>query len=129
MKKLHLDIISDITCSWCIIGYKRLENALESIDDKTNVEIQWHPYELNPLMPESGQNLREYGMTAEQSAAVRENITTLSKEFGFEFNYSDDFMVYNPRKAHQLLMWPKQLGKITALKLLLFKVFFRNPKN
>ena len=69
--KLRVDIVSDVVCPWCIIGYKQLEHALEQTG--TEIDLHWHPFELNPNMPSEGQNIREhvaekYGATAEQSA-------------------------------------------------------------
>jgi len=36
--KIKLDIISDVVCPWCIIGYKRLEKAISEmgIQDKAD---------------------------------------------------------------------------------------------
>lgn len=55
MKNLHIDLVSDIACPWCAIGYARLEKAMDSIKDKVSVSIQWRAFELNPdpnLIPE-----------------------------------------------------------------------------
>ena len=32
--KLKIDIVSDVVCPWCIIGYKQLEKALETVGDE-----------------------------------------------------------------------------------------------
>lgn len=42
---LRIDIISDVVCPWCIIGYRQLSEALEFTG--TPHEIHWHPFELN----------------------------------------------------------------------------------
>ena len=31
--QLQIDIISDVMCPWCIVGYRRLEQALSQFDD------------------------------------------------------------------------------------------------
>ncbi len=49
---LHIDIVSDVICPWCIIGYRQLAAVLEARD--VNYEIHWHPFELNPNMPPEG---------------------------------------------------------------------------
>ena len=33
---MKIDIISDVVCPWCIVGYKQLEHALE----KTGIDAQ-----------------------------------------------------------------------------------------
>ena len=57
-KPLRIDIVSDVVCPWCIIGYRQLVRALEATGQPA--DIHWHPFELNPDMAESGENLREH---------------------------------------------------------------------
>ena len=56
MKKLKIDIVSDVMCPWCIIGYKNLETALAQLSDEFTAQISWKPFELNPDMPVTGQD-------------------------------------------------------------------------
>ena len=53
--KFRIDIVSDVVCPWCIIGYKQLQEALSRLDGEVDAEIQWHPFELNPMMSAEGQ--------------------------------------------------------------------------
>ncbi|KJY84582.1 DSBA oxidoreductase [Vibrio galatheae] len=134
MKKIRIDIVSDVVCPWCIIGYKRLERALTTLEAEVEADIQWHPFELNPAMGSEGQNLREhlaekYGTTTEASIAARETLTNLGKEVGFEFNFNDNTRIYNTRKAHQLLMWAQSEGKQFDLELALFHTYFTQGKD
>ncbi|MEC8429658.1 MAG: DsbA family protein, partial [Pseudomonadota bacterium] len=48
MQTLQIDIVSDVMCPWCIIGYKGLESALNQLSDTVKAEINWMPFELNP---------------------------------------------------------------------------------
>lgn len=94
--KLQIDIISDVMCPWCVIGYQQLATALKATG--TAHEIRWHPFELNPNMPPEGQNITEhvaekYGSTKAQSLASRERMTQAGAEVGFEFQYADDMLV------------------------------------
>ncbi|GDY24816.1 DsbA family oxidoreductase [Agarivorans sp. Toyoura001] len=131
---LRIDIVSDVVCPWCIVGYLRLQEALSQLDDNIRPHIQWHPFELNPKMPAEGQNLREhiqekYGSTTEQSEAVREQLKGIGKELGFSFNFNQDSRIYNTFEAHQLLHWSEPYGKQTELKLALFEAYFSQGKN
>ena len=58
--KLKIDIVSDVVCPWCTIGYKRLEKAISELGIQEQVEIEWQPFELNPNMPAAGQNVTEH---------------------------------------------------------------------
>ena len=131
--QLQIDIISDVMCPWCIVGYRRLERALSQFDD-LEVKLQWHPFELNPAMGPEGQHLGEhiaekYGSTPEQSTQNRQRLTQMGADLGFEFNFSDASRIYNTLQAHQLLYWAAESGKQTELKLALFSSYFTDQKN
>ena len=126
---LQVDIVSDVVCPWCIIGYKQLMKALESLPGQFDVTIRWHPFELNPGMPPEGQDLREhlaqkYGTTTGQSQNVRARMTALGDSLGFTFDYFDGMRMVNTFRAHQLLHWAAGEGRQTELKLALFESFF-----
>ena len=129
---LRIDIVSDIVCPWCVVGYRQLAEALKQTH--TAHEIHWHPFELNPDMPEEGQNLREhimekYGSSQQESDASRIRITEAGAEVGFEFNFTDDTRMHNTFKAHQLLHWAADYGLKHELKQALFAAHFTDNRN
>ncbi len=129
---VRIDIVSDVVCPWCIIGYRQLERAAR--ESGIEVDIHWHPFELNPHMAAESENLREhvaakYGTTPEQSIAARERLTALGAELGFVFQYSDDMRMFNTFLAHQLLHWADTQGRKHALKQALFEAFFTHRRN
>ncbi|MDB1124977.1 DsbA family oxidoreductase [Vibrio algarum] len=132
--KIKLDIVSDVVCPWCIVGYKHLETAINELGMQDQVEIEWQPFELNPDMPAEGEGLRQhvarkYGSSAEDSARAKDNITKQGAESGFEFKYFDDMKMVNTFDAHILLEYAKEKGKQTELKLRLFSAFFTEQKD
>lgn len=129
---LQIDIVSDVVCPWCVIGYRQLAEALKRTN--TLYEIHWHPFELNPNTPPDGQNLREhimqkYGSTAEDSKDSRIRMTAAGAEVGFEFQFKDDTRTYNTFNVHQLLHWSDQQGRMHDLKQALFTAHFTNNRN
>lgn len=131
---LRIDIISDIMCPWCIVGYKRLESVFPQFEDQLEFDVHWHPFELNPQMAAEGENLsdhimRKYGSTKEQGAENRARLKAFGDELGFAFNYSDEMRIYNTFKAHQLLRWAQDVGKQHELKMALFEAFFTHGKD
>ena len=132
--KIKIDIVSDVVCPWCIIGYKHLEQAIDELDLTGKVDIEWQPFELNPDMPAEGENLkvhsaRKYGTTPEGSIKARLNITEQAKKAGFAFSYYDEMKMVNTRNIHVLLEYAKEQGKQHALKLSLFKAFFSDQRD
>lgn len=129
---LRIDIISDVMCPWCIIGYRQLQTALEATGAAH--EIHWHPFELNPEMPEEGQNLREhiiekYGSSPEQSEQSRAQMTAIGADLGFEFSFAEDMRMHNTFAAHQLLHWAGEMGRKHDLKQALFAAHFTHRRD
>lgn len=133
-EKLKIDIVSDVVCPWCIIGYKRLEKAIAELGIQDKVEIEWQPFELNPNMPAEGQDLQEhitekYGSTIEQQIQSRENMTDAGAELGFTFDYFEGMRMANTFDAHVLLEYAKDFEKQTELKMRLISAFFSERKD
>ena len=133
-KKIKLEIISDVVCPWCIIGYKHLEAAISELNLQDKVEIEWQPFELNPDMPEQGEELRahvarKYGSSKAESDNARANIKQAGAKYGFNFDYADDMKMVNTLDAHILLDYAHQVGKQTELKMRLFSAFFTEHKD
>ncbi|CAL65797.1 DsbA family oxidoreductase [Christiangramia forsetii] len=133
-KKLKIDIVSDVVCPWCTIGYKRLARAITELGVEDQVEIEWQPFELNPNMPAEGQNVTEhitekYGSTIDQQKESQQHMTQIGEELGFTFDYFDEMKMVNTFDAHILLDYAKEFGKQTELKMHLTKAFFSERKN
>ena len=132
--KLKIDIVSDVVCPWCTIGYKRLEKAIEELGVQDQIELEWQPFELNPNMPKEGQNVVEhitekYGSTIEQQNESKRNMTEIGADLGFKFDYFDDMRMVNTFDAHVLLEYAKDFDKQTELKMTLTKAFFSDRKD
>ena len=131
-KTLRIDIISDVMCRWCIVGYRQLSAALEATG--TAHEIHWHPFELNPDMPPEGQNLREhimqkYGSSLEESEQSRQHLKTLGSDLGIDFQFSDGSRMHNTFNTHQLLHWANTQERMHDLKQALFIAHFTNARD
>lgn len=140
VKNIRIDIISDVMCPWCVIGYMGLKQALEQLEGELDADIHWQPFELNPAMPEQGQDLAEhitekYGSTPEQSRENRDHITQLGANLGFEFNFVEGQRILNTFKAHQLLHWVGETSSSqsnvlqTELKMALLNAYFNQGRD
>lgn len=133
LDKLKIDIVSDVVCPWCIIGYKRLEKAIEELGIQDKIQIEWHPFELNPDLAEPKNVYKHmydrYNMDELQVKAYQDDRTKDGKNLGFEFNYSLQMNVVDTRDAHVMLDFAKAFGKQTQLKLRLFSAHFSEKKD
>lgn len=133
-RQLTIDIVSDVVCPWCIIGYRGLEAAADAMRARVDIVVRWHPFELAPATPPEGQLLTDYtreryGATPEQSSQNRARLVDTGKALGIDFRYAPDSRIYNSHKAHELLIWAGERGKQTALKLALFQAYFTGQAN
>lgn len=137
LDKIKVDIVSDVSCPWCIIGYKAFEKALLASGLQDSVDVHWKAFELNPNMPPEGQDKREhleekYGASREQIMQNRQHIVQRGADLDFIFNYKEDSRVYNTFDAHRLIHWAAEHDLQTPLKLALFDLYFTqnsNPSN
>jgi|TARA_B100000508_G_scaffold25564_1_gene18621 predicted DsbA family dithiol-disulfide isomerase len=133
MKNFKIDIVSDVMCPWCVIGYKNLETALGQLKDEMSADITWHPFELNPDMPLEGQNLNEhlmqkYNLSEEQGDENRKNMFEAGQRAGFTFNFDGERIMINSFDLHRLLTWAREEDKQTELKLAMFEAHFTDLK-
>lgn len=129
---IEIDIVSDVVCPWCAIGYHQLAKA--ATERGLSLSIRWHPFELNPNMPEAGENLRahlaaKYGTTLEGSIHARARLTEMGAQLGFKFDYFDEMRMFNTFKAHQLIDWAGDQGLAHDTKLALFRAYFGERKD
>ena len=133
VQKVTVNMVSDVVCPWCIVGYQRLQEAIKTLDN-IEVDIKFHPFELNPNMPAEGQNLREhimekYGISEQQSVENRERLVQAGQELGFAFNFTDDSRMQNTFKAHQLIHFAAENSLEEEMKLSLLNAYFTDGKD
>jgi len=139
--RLKIDFVSDVSCPWCVIGLRALEQALDRVKDIVQADLHFQPFELNPNMPAEGQEITEhitqkYGITPEQANANRENIRQRGAQLGFKFSTASEpgggrHRIYNTFDAHRLLHWAglEGGGAQKALKEALFKAYFTDGQS
>lgn len=128
---LKIDFVSDVSCPWCAIGLKSLDQALGRVAGDIEANIHFQPFELNPGMAPGGEDIDEhlhkkYGSTPTQAAGARENIRARGAAVGFDFRMEKRSRIYNTFDAHRLLHWAELEGadKQRALKEALLSAYF-----
>jgi predicted DsbA family dithiol-disulfide isomerase len=128
-KQIRIDFVSDVSCPWCAIGLKSLEEALGRVGDVASAELHFQPFELNPQMGPEGQDILEHlteksGATPEQQEQTREMIRQRGADVGFTFEVGKRSRIYNTFDAHRLLHWAEEHGRQRDLKMALFEAYF-----
>jgi predicted DsbA family dithiol-disulfide isomerase len=128
MKKLRVDIWSDVVCPWCAIGKRRFEAALARFAHKDEVEVVWRAFELDPSAPavQPGDNATrlagKYGRTREQAVAMMQQVAETAARDGLEFDLVDA-RSGNTFDAHRVLHLAAERGVQDAVKERFFRAY------
>lgn len=141
MKRLAIDIWSDVMCPWCLIGWGNLRQALAELEGEIEAEVRWRPFELNPDMPPEGEEqaahiARKYGRSEADGQATRERMRAMACEAGVSLEWEGEgeappAMMWNTFAAHRLLARVLETAgpeRQTELKLALFAAHFNQRR-
>ena len=133
MDKLKIDIVSDVVCPWCVIGFINLQKAMTQLKEQIEFDISWKPYELHPEIPQNGYDKKLYfeqkfGELSGRPSPYKQ-IEEIGNSLGFEFNFSKTERIPNTFNAHRLLWKAKKEDLQTELSEALFKAYFTNGKD
>jgi predicted DsbA family dithiol-disulfide isomerase len=124
---IKVDIVSDVACPWCYVGKRRLENAIAQWEG-TPIEIEWHPYQLDPNMPTEGLTRDTYLGNkfgdVERAKQMTDHLTNVGKEVGIDFDFGDTWLAVNTLPLHQMLAVAGQEGFNDILKERFLKAYF-----
>ena len=131
-KTVKLDILSDPICPWCYIGKTHLDKALAAVPEHPFV-IEWHPFQLNPDMPEGGMDRRAYleGKFGGKEGAVRAYAPVVdhAEKAGLTINFEGMQRTPNTLDAHRLIHWAGIEGKQTEVVDALFQAYFVDTRD
>jgi predicted DsbA family dithiol-disulfide isomerase len=125
----RLDIISDAICPWCYIGKRQVERALPSLAEQgLNFSVHWHPFQLNPDMPEAGVDRREYRLqkfgSEERIAEMDKRIVEAAAAVGLDFHPELMRRTPNTVAAHRVIWLAERQGRQDAVAERLFRGYF-----
>lgn len=129
---VKLDIVSDPICPWCYIGKTLLDRALEQRPDHPFV-VEWHPFQLNPDMPEGGMERRAYleakfgGKDA--AIAAYKPVVERAEAVGLTIDFEAMKRTPNTLDAHRLIHWAGIEGKQNAAAMALFAAYFTQGRD
>lgn len=134
MTDLQIDIVSDIACPWCAIGYARLEQAMAALNDEMDFTVQWHAFELNPDPSASAEPIlpalaRKYGRSEPEMAEAQSRMMTIATELGLNFDKLQKRYTRNTFDAHRLVKWAGEQGRQTEMKMACFEAYFGRAEN
>ncbi len=134
MKKIIVEIWSDVMCPFCYIGKRRFEAALAKFDYKDEVSIEWKSFQLDPnIQTDASKTIHQFlaerkGFSLEKAKEMNDYVTGLAKNVGLTYNF-DRAVVANSFDAHRFSHLAKHHNVQDEAEELLFKSYFTDGKN
>ena len=112
MRKIKIDVWTDVVCPWCLIGSARLDRAIAELPPGVSVEVENHPFYLDPNTPSEGYDVAEmlrqkYGREPKAIWARAEEQAKLS---GIDLDLSQQPRTFPTQKAHTIVRLAKAKG-------------------
>ncbi|HEV7349066.1 DsbA family oxidoreductase [Telluribacter sp.] len=133
IKPITIDIVSDVVCPWCFVGKRRLEKALEQLPEGSEVQVNWHPYQLDPTIPDEGHDRKEYFLKKFGNEAKIEqmfaHLTNVGHEAGIDFQLDKISAAINTFPLHKVLQVAGKEGFQHEAEEVLFKAYFTDARD
>lgn len=112
--RVTIDLISDIICPWCYVGFRALLAACEKRDD-LQTSIAMRPFELDPTTPKEGGDhkarlLAKFGGDHVRLDEIRGALIQAGLAVGIAFDLGAIQITPNTLDCHRLLRWARTAG-------------------
>lgn len=129
---ITVDVVADVVCPWCYLGWRRVKNALAARPDLEPILI-WRPYQLDPSLPEQGVDRAAYmaGKFKDplRLKAVHKALEEAGAEEGITFAFERIALSPNTSAAHRLIRWARGAGVQDAVVEALFTAYFEEGRD
>lgn len=130
MKRLSIDVWSDIACPWCYVGKRRLEAALSRFPHRDAVDVTWRSFELDPTAPATRADgvsfatrlAKKYGRSVAEAEGMIRRTAEVAAGDGLTLRF-DIARAGNTFDGHRLLHLASERGLQGAMKERLFRAY------
>jgi predicted DsbA family dithiol-disulfide isomerase len=124
---IRIDLISDVICPWCYVGFRALLAACTARPD-IEADINMRPFELDPTTPKIGVDhqarlLAKFGGDRDRLADIRASLYEAGRAVGIDFNLDAIKVSPNTRDCHRLLLWSRSAGVQIECMEALFRAY------
>jgi predicted DsbA family dithiol-disulfide isomerase len=129
---LQIDLYTEITCPWCLLGQHRLDKVLRERFPDLAVRIEHHPVLLMPDAPASGVYIpdllkQRYGITDPKTAFARPEAE--ARASGLDLDLGRQPYAYPTQAAHALILAARDRGTQHSLAVAISRAYFLEGKN
>ena len=125
-RTLKVDLFTDIVCPWCLIGSVRLDKAIAALPADVSVDVENHPFYLDPNTPPDGYDVAEmlrskYGRDPKTIWSRAEGE---AKKSGIDLDLSLQPRTFPTQKSHTLIRLARPKGTQHALANAIAAAYF-----
>ncbi|MFK2893786.1 DsbA family oxidoreductase [Dyella flagellata] len=129
---LNIDLYTEISCPWCIIGQHRLDKVLAERFPDLTVDIRHHPVLLIADAPAEGIYIPDllrtrHGVTDPKAAFARPE--SEARASGLNLDLSRQPWAYRTQAAHGLILAARERGTQHQLAVAISKAYFLDVQN
>lgn len=128
---LQIELYTDISCPWCLVGQHRLDKVLAEHFPDLTVDIHHHPVLLIPDAPAAGLYIPDllrlrYGVTDPKVAFARPEAEARAP--GLDLDLSRQRWAYPTQPAHALVLAARERGTQHRLAVAITDAYFLGAK-
>lgn len=129
---LKIDLYTEITCPWCLVGQHRLDKVLAERFPELDADIHHHPVLLLPNAPSSGLFIPDllrsrYRITDPSTAFARPQAA--ARASGLTLDLAHQLYAYPTQAAHALIQAAAERGTQHRLAVAITNAYFLRAKN
>lgn len=118
MKVVKVEMVADVVCPYCYIGFKHLQDAVQKAQEKNlpiDVQVTYTPFILRRHLPKEGVEKlavfkQKFGGNEAQARSMFDGIKQSAVDAGICMNLEGQ-RAGNSEDAHRLLLWARTYGK------------------
>jgi predicted DsbA family dithiol-disulfide isomerase len=126
-KRISIDIVSDVVCPWCYIGKKRLDQAIQQLQNEFEFEVTFRPFQLDPTVPETGTDFKNHLEKKFGTGRLTEmfsRVEAVGEAVGIGFDFHRIPKAINTLPLHNILQEAAKEGIEERVALLFFESYF-----
>lgn len=129
---MHLDLYTEISCPWCLVGHHRLDKVLAERFPDLAVDIRQHPVLLLPEAPAAGLYIPDllrsrYGITDPRAAFARPEAE--ARASGLDLDLGRQLWAYPTQAAHAVILAAAGRKTQHRLAVAITKAYFLAVRN
>ncbi len=129
---IRIDVVSDTVCPWCYVGKRTLDLVIADRPD-LDFEVHWHPFQLNPDVPDAGVDRQTYWKEkfgdSDRMEAMVENLRERGSRIDIDFQFDRISVQPNTLRSHVLIALAAEHGVQHAVKESILAAFFEEGQD